>query len=102
MKITVIQAERMTLEQFADKHGLEMEVVERPPYLNHPPEMRYYARLKWIDVKDGCGLLGVTGNGSTPEEAIKDYAPRISEKHLIFDALSKENRREIFAPVITT
>ena len=97
MKTTVKLQPRSTLEEFADKHGLEMEVRERPEYLN--PDYVFYAQFKGVEVLEGRILASAYGEGNTPEEAIAAYAQEISEKHIVIDAY-KTSRREIFAPII--
>jgi hypothetical protein len=72
----------MTLEEFADKHGLVMEVHERNRPVGDP--MRYYAHFTDAEVRseNGMFLSSDHGNGRTPEEAIAHYARRIEMKTL--------------------
>ena len=59
---------------------------------------RYYAHFKSAEAREGtCCLIGLFGNCSTPEEAIKNYAREINLRVLIIDAMS-ETRREITVP----
>ncbi len=57
-------------------------------------ESIFYASLNHVEVKDGCILIAVYGNGATPEEAIRDYYKKIVGKNLAYCATSKEYRRE--------
>ena len=96
MKTIINRVLEMTLEEFAEKEGLTMEVNERS---NAHPIAPFYASFRYVEVQLGCMLKHVTGNGSTPEEAIRDYAKRISQQPLVIDAY-KKSRREINAPRI--
>lgn len=85
------------LAEFAERHGLTMRVVER-----HLPHMaqglkRYFASFDKVEVTDGRMLSSITGNGDTPEEAVRDYAYRIRGQRLAFGAYTPE-RREFTAP----
>jgi len=89
----------MLLEEFADKHGLTMEVRERR--LDGEARTRNLAR--WVasfqrcEVKGEGVLIGSYGNGNTPEEAIADYASKIRGEVLVVDAMTG-SRREIPCP----
>ena len=84
MKIEITEHPRMTLEEFADKHGLVMQVRERSPEYAKA-YARYYACFKNCNVHRGHTLHGVFGNGNTPEEAIKNYSQQISNQFLTID-----------------
>ena len=58
---------------------------------------RFYAIFKKVEEKDGNVLRGIYGNGDTPEEAITNYAKRLSEKWIVFDATGP-TRRELKTP----
>lgn len=96
MKINTTLQPRSTLEEFADKHGLVMEVNERPPKYNLPP---FYASFKGVEITDGSFLRSAFGNGEIPEEAIADYIIELSENRIVVDAY-KETRREINVPIL--
>lgn len=87
------------LEEFATRHGLQMEVNERSrkDLGDDWPHGRFYASFKDAEIKDGCVLISTFGNGTTPEEAIAEYAKRILGQRLVIDAGCR-NRREIDAP----
>lgn len=87
--------EEMTIEAFAEKHNLTMEVHERE---RAPGDStRFYAHFKHSDVNEGRLLCGTFGNGATHEQAIAAYARRISMQMLVIDAMSA-SRREIQVP----
>jgi len=90
MRIVRRVPERMTIEEFAEKHDLVMEVVRRKGG-------NYYAHFQRAEVKDGSILIGTSGEGLTEDEAISNYATEISDKLLVIGAYTKE-RREIWAP----
>lgn len=81
-----------TIEEFAEAHHLTMNIVERE--LPESSPMRYYAKFARCEVKNRGCLEGRFGNGSTPEEAIRNYATEISMQDLVFNAYT-ENRKEI-------
>jgi hypothetical protein len=87
-----------TLEDFADQHGLVMEINERSA-LHFPTGcgMRFYARFAKCEVKDGGILIGASGNGDNEVQSMKNYADQISERLIVIDAYGP-NRREIQCP----
>lgn len=95
MKIITSYIPEITIEEFADKNNLVMQVGERATHVTSGS--RYYARFVGAEVKDGIMLNGVSGSGMTPKQAIDDYARRISLETLVVDAYTK-NRREIKTP----
>jgi len=96
MKIERHDIEETTIEAFADKNGLVMEVLERKKPVGDPS--RYLAHFKSAEVREGTHCLeGLFANGRTPEEAIAEYASAISLRTLIIDARTKE-QREIEVP----
>jgi hypothetical protein len=95
MEINLHKIEEMKISEFADKHGLVMEVRERKCPVGHP--LRFYAIFAHTEVKDGCALISTYGNGDCPEQAIKEYAKEIQFQTLVVDAFGP-NRREIMVP----
>lgn len=83
MKIVRNNFKRTTLEEFADQHELVMEISERDT-VAYPSLPRYFACFQHCELKCDGMLIGAYGNGDTPEEAMKDYAKRISGKALAF------------------
>ena len=103
MNIEMHVAERSDLSEFADKHGLVMEIHERRPHdmgSRWSEDSRYFAHFKDCEVKDGSVLCGAFGNGSSPEAAMLEYTSDISEKLLVVGA-GTSLRREIRAPILT-
>lgn len=93
MEIKRFLIERVSIQEFADRNGLVMEIRERP-FKDLP---RYYAAFAGVEVsEDGC-LVGAHGNGDTEEQAMSNYAERISSTTLVVGAFTKD-RREIQAP----
>lgn len=85
----------MTLDEFADKYGLVMEIHERNREVGDPG--LFYAHFKRCEVmQNGC-LAGVSGNGPTPKDALADYAQRLSLTRIAVNAMSEE-RQEIQVP----
>lgn len=104
MDIQLIERPRMDIGEFADAHGLTMQVSERSPKYycadNDFKNSRYYAEFAGTEVADGIFLISKHGNGATVEAAIKDYARKISECTLVIGAYTPE-RLEIRTPVLT-
>lgn len=102
MAVRVEGRPRSTLEEFAVKHGLTMVVRERSAVHGFPEGhvARWYAAFDRTEIRSGeCFLMSAYGNGRTPEEAIANYGPAISEKLLIVNA-GAPDRREIQVPII--
>lgn len=96
MKITEERIPEMTLENFADKYGLEMVVRERQLPVGNPE--RFYANFRGAELRHGeTFLCSAYGNGATQNEAIAAYAKKIEFKLLIVDAM-KDTRQEIWVP----
>lgn len=88
----------LTLAEFADLHGLEMEIHEREPEFINPHCPRFYAHFRSTDVKKEGLLWSEFGNGNSQQSAMKDYARRIEGCKLIVNADDENHRREIRAP----
>lgn len=100
MKTIINYRPQSTIEEFADQHDLVMVVTERASaYVSPNQSDRFYAKFTGGEIKGNGVLSSVFGNGSTPEEAIENYAKHISEKTLVFDARSIR-RKEINVPVL--
>lgn len=92
-----------SLEEFADAHGLVMEVHERDPQWwarRDVPFQPFYASFKSVEMKYGPILTRSSGNGQTPSAAMADYANKISLKRIVVDAMLP-CRREINVPRLT-
>lgn len=81
-------------DEFADRHELQMIVRERPRRLELS---RFYASFDGTEVKGDGVLIGMSGNGNSPEEAITDYLTGIRGQVLVVDAWN-DKRREIECP----
>jgi hypothetical protein len=94
MEIDRIIPEEITIEQFADRYNLVMEVRK---YSSGNP---FFAHFKNAEVRDGSILITPSGRGHTEEEAILNYAKLISEKILVFNSFSRVNNTEIRVPCL--
>jgi hypothetical protein len=83
-------------EDFADQNGLVMEVTERGSRAT--PQARFYARFRHVEVMESGCLVGMFGNGATPEQAIKNYKDRLRGEKIAVHALNP-GRREIQCPM---
>lgn len=79
-----------SFEEFAEQHGLVMEIRERPASLGLGPAARYYASFRGAEVS-------AYGNGPTKEAAIADYARQLRGRRLVVGA-NTDKRREIQCP----
>ncbi len=85
-----------SLQGFAEKNGLEMEVHDRGGPVR---AAKFYAFFAHAEVKrEPCFLEGAFGNGETPENAMRNYVREIAGKVLVFDATNKAKRLEIYVP----
>lgn len=99
MKTEVQLAKRMTIADFATRHGLTMSLRERPRHMCPEESGRWIASFKNVETKDcsSSGVLsGTYGNGATQAKAIADYARQLSGRLLIIGAYTPD-RREIWA-----
>jgi len=96
MKIREYLISRMSIQEFADKNDLTLEIHERGIY---DTGRRYYVYFEHTEISEEgrAMLISAHGNGSTGEEAIEDYAKEISKKYLVVDAHTLD-RREIRIP----
>lgn len=95
MKIETDFIEEITIEEFAERHDLVMCVIERHKWIRKGARTlpRYYASFKNSDISKPGVLVGASGNGETPEEAITDYASEISEQLLVIEAATPIEKR---------
>lgn len=84
MKTRVIAIPEMTIDLFAEKHGLEMVVRERPSEMAKTHQ-RYYASFPNLEIVADSVLVSKSGNGDTPESAINQYSSLISEQYVTLD-----------------
>ena len=99
MKVRTTSQPRATLEEFADRHNLVMEVKERPLDCQH--HGKYTASFERAETTTpGSRILtGAYGDGETPEDAMRDYGQEISGKILVVNAWG-DGRRELDVPII--
>ena len=88
-----LESKPVSLQDFADKYGLELNITER----ENKDLPRFYASFSNVEIKNGSVLSSCFGDGNTIEKAILDYVNRISEKLIVIDAF-KPSRREIKVP----
>lgn len=99
MERKVNDIEEMTIDEFADIHNLTMQITERKVPYNS--SMRYSAHFESTEVKEGCCLTGVYGNGNTIREAEINYAEKIELMMIVINAMTGK-RREIDVPRLIT
>jgi hypothetical protein len=80
---------------FGDFHfsGPQLEIKCRHGWKNK--DARFYASFTHVEIGDGGILIGASGNGSTPEEAMADYLYQIYGKKLVYKAMFEKERKEI-------
>lgn len=85
MKVEVVRVGGgpVKFEDFADKHGLIMQVRERG---GANASAAYYAHFGDVEVMERGCLIGEYGNGATPEEAIENYRRALRGKRLAYKA----------------
>lgn len=96
MKTKTNFIEEVDIAAFAERHDLTMCINERPPGMG----VRYYARFESCEVIDGSCLVGIYGNGRTPDEAISGYAEALSHKRVAVDAYT-DKRKELNVPKLS-
>lgn len=89
-----------TLAEFADAHGLEMEVHERGPAFVNPLCRQFYAFFRSVAVEWRGVRCYEFGNGDSPAAAMMDYARIIEGKALVVDPDDPGKHRKIRAPKV--
>jgi hypothetical protein len=101
MKIQKKLVETVDFLKFADDHNLNLLVIEASPR-----EMKRSNSSRFSVSFTGVGITGNPdddyGSGSTPWDALKDYAVVISEETLIILDENGEQKETIKVPVLTT
>lgn len=92
----------MTLQAFADQHGLTLRLRERAmdAWQRRHGVPRWMADFEGVEGLGDGVLEGVYGNGNTEDAAIADYVQQISTRRLVKDAW-KETRQEFTSPRLT-
>jgi hypothetical protein len=86
--------QQMTITELAD-------IIQRQIIVTYYPNQsnRWAASFRHCEIKTGThGLLSESGNGSSPEVAIKNYIESIKGKTMVFDAMDPQKRREFGVP----
>lgn len=83
----------MNITEFSDAIGCEIHVTYYPNQGG-----RWWASFEGAEVKGELVLIGALGNGSTPEEAIKDYIDNIKGRVLVINGGQGDKRREHNVP----
>jgi hypothetical protein len=97
MKIKYYYTEKVTIQEFAEKHDLTMIVAER----KEKTPTRFYAGFEDCDIVERNLLISVHGNGDTENEAIRDYVRQISGKIIMYNRWDERaNRKEIIVPTL--
>lgn len=102
VETNVVHLDRMTLEEFQSKHNLRMTVRERSPNdlgSRWKPEHRFYASFDNCHVVENGCICGMSGDGATEQEAIRNYGKNISEKMLRINSLINIGK-DFKAPII--
>lgn len=80
MKIERHTLETMSIEEFAEKHDLTMEIRERKSVIKP-----FCANFKGARLMYSNRVIGDFGEGITEQEAISNYANLISNGKLVFN-----------------
>lgn len=89
----------MTVNELADLLGRNICLIRY-----HNQNERWSAQFEHCETKEsehGPVLSGTYGSGSTPDKALADYAQRISNQILVFNAYGGNNRQEFRCPQLT-
>ena len=97
MKVKRYLIPEVKIQDFAEEHNLVLEVHERRNPIVRRNAGKYYCHFQNAEVLDDPVLIGEYGNGKTEEQALANYAERISYQTLVIDACGKK-RREIEVP----
>lgn len=92
MKFNLIETKEIL--DLENEIGFELVVNERP---KSDTVSKYYVSFEGGEVMEGGCLIGSHGNGSTIDEAIKDYCRQVETKRMAFGAYT-DNRKEVVLP----
>jgi len=70
----------VSIEDFADIINVQLEILFRTNW--GQGKGRWYCKFQSSDVVDDIFLLGVYGNGETPNESVRAYAKEIAGKRI--------------------
>jgi hypothetical protein len=88
--------EEVKLIDFIDARNLELNLRRYPNQCE-----RWIAEFEHCEVIQGGCLVGLYGNGHTPEEAIQDYIRNIAGKRIAQNAMT-DRRSEFEVPKVLT
>lgn len=98
MEIVEYNIEDLSIDEFADRHGLTMTVRERSPKYMRTEDCRFYASFDYCDTIGDGVLIGTFGNGATADAAIANYAKDISHERIMVKKPPIRERVEICVP----
>ena len=86
----------MQITQYCDI--IDKQLVIRSRVMWKDVNSRWYALIEGAEIKDGVCLCSMTGNGSSPDEALADLARAVGNRRLVFAAADASRREEFNAP----
>jgi hypothetical protein len=88
---------------FEKEVGYQLVVNERALHAGSPARLsKYYVQFEHAEVMEGGCLAGKYGNGSTIDEAIKDYCKEVSNCKIAFGAYTPERKEVQFPKLVHT
>ena len=101
MKLNLIATKEIL--DFEKEIGYELVVNERAIHAGSYASLsKYYVQFENAEVMEGGCLVGEYGNGSTIDEALKDYCREISNCRIVFGAYTNERKEVQFPKLIHT
>lgn len=89
-------------EKFRKRNGLLLDVTARRGPGSVARAGKYYARFYMTEIMENGMLRSGSGDGTTPEEAIRDYANGLAGKRIVYNAMGGLGRREVQCPDLFT
>lgn len=90
-------AARVGLEDLEKEHGFKVEIHERGRDLAMFTGWRYFATAKNLEERGDGILIGISGNGNTPEDALRAFCDSIQGRRMVVNGYS-DKRSEFDAP----
>lgn len=100
MRVEMNLVPEATLQDFAERQDLVLEVNERDPELAREVGATYYVGFKDVQIKDGVFRRSTSGNGNTIHEAASDLARQLSRQTIVINAFDMAAPREVRAPIL--
>lgn len=87
----------ITFTQFCDIHNLNVVIKERKPDVwEKAPRLRYYANFDaLVEIRDRNILRGVSGDGETTLEAIRNLADSTCGKPLVLSVNARRKNLDV-------